>query len=264
MKKYIFDVDGTLTPSRGEMDPEFFAWFDDFCSDNEVYFVTGSDYAKTVEQLGDYLCEKVAGVYNCSGNVLTKGGIIIRTREWKAPDALYELMNGWLQGSKFPLRTGNHIEERPGMINFSIIGRGCTRSEREEYVKYDLEMRERETIAGVINTVFDDITATVGGETGIDIAPKGADKSQILTDFGYWDIINFYGDKMMPEGNDWPLAVALVNGSYSYGKAIPVTDWKDTWSKLKEETSYGIESLDPDKRSWYYDGDGTKRKKDES
>ena len=25
--------------------------------------------------------------------------------------------------------------------------------------------------------------------------------------------------------------------------------------------SFDIESLDPDQRSWYYDGDGTKRKK---
>ena len=235
MTKYIFDVDGTLTPSRGKMDDEFFAWFDDFCSANPVYFVTGSDYSKTVEQVSEYLCEKVAGVYNCSGNVLTKGGKVVRTREWKAPDSLYDLMHGWLQVSKFPLRTGIHIEERPGMINFSIIGRGCSREERLEYVKHDKINRERESIALVINTIYDDITATVGGETGIDIHPTGADKSQILTDFNYNDKIKFYGDKMVPGGNDWPLAQALKN-SFGFGKAIPVNDWKDTWSKLKNES----------------------------
>lgn len=32
-------------------------------------------------------------------------------------------------------------------------------------------------------------------------------------------------------------------------------------AKIKENTSYNVESLDPDERSWYYDGDGTKRKK---
>ena len=31
--------------------------------------------------------------------------------------------------------------------------------------------------------------------------------------------------------------------------------------KVEKET-FEIESLDPDKRSWYYDGDGTKRKKE--
>jgi len=31
----------------------------------------------------------------------------------------------------------------------------------------------------------------------------------------------------------------------------------------KEDTDFDIESLDPDKRSWYYDDTGVKRKKDE-
>ena len=56
---------------------------------------------------------------------------------------------------------------------------------------------------------FPDITATVGGETGIDIYNKGADKSQILDDFNNDDKIYFFGDKVSPGGNDWPLAVKL-------------------------------------------------------
>ena len=88
------------------------------------------------------------------------------------------------------------------------------------------------------NSVFDDITATVGGETGIDIHPTGADKSQVLTDFSYYDTITFYGDAMFDGGNDWPLATALVNGSYWKGKAVLVKDWRDTWEKLKEVNSY--------------------------
>lgn len=234
MTKYIFDVDGTLTPSRGKIDDEFFAWFDDFCSANPVYFVTGSDYSKTIEQVSEYICEKVAGVYNCSGNVLMKNGKVVRTREWQAPNELYDVMYSWLQTSKFPIRTGIHIEQRPGMINFSVVGRGANKQERTEYVKYDEINRERETIAYIINTQFEGITATVGGETGIDIHPTGADKSQILTDFALDDKIKFYGDKIIPGGNDWPLAKALEK-SYKFSKAILIKDWKDTWNKLKEE-----------------------------
>ena len=33
--------------------------------------------------------------------------------------------------------------------------------------------------------------------------------------------------------------------------------------KAKYEPEFQVESLDPDERSWYYDGDGTQRKKDE-
>lgn len=34
-------------------------------------------------------------------------------------------------------------------------------------------------------------------------------------------------------------------------------NFNTSWS-----TDFDIEDLDPDKRSWYYDGDGTKRKKE--
>ena len=43
MNKFIFDVDGTLTPSRREMDKEFVQFFFEFCTKNDVYLVTGSD-----------------------------------------------------------------------------------------------------------------------------------------------------------------------------------------------------------------------------
>ena len=232
--KFIFDVDGTLTPSRERMDEKFFAWFDDFCSDNEVYFVTGSDYQKTVEQLGSYLCEKVAGVYNCSGSVLTRKGSEIYSKSWEPPKELCDIMNGWLEGSNFPLRTGNHIEKRSGMVNFSVIGRNCNKEQRAEYVEWDKTNRERETIAYIINSEFKDITATVGGETGIDIAPTGSDKSQIMKDFWVDDKICFFGDRMDEKGNDYPLAKANTRG-----KNYHVKDWKETWKILEENYNKG-------------------------
>lgn len=38
---------------------------------------------------------------------------------------------------------------------------------------------------------------------------------------------------------------------------------RQTADRLSELSNFDIESLDPDKRSWYYDGDGTKRLKDQ-
>lgn len=38
---------------------------------------------------------------------------------------------------------------------------------------------------------------------------------------------------------------------------------QETADRLKQLSDFEIESLDPAERSWYYDGDGTKRKKDE-
>jgi len=229
MNKFVFDVDGTLTPSRGKMDYQFKAFFNTFCLVNDVYLVTGSDKEKTIEQIGEtYNLAKV--VYNCSGNDVYSSGVNIRSKEWTAPKELMDLMYGWLQASSFPLRTGNHIEERPGCVNFSIVGRNATLGERKLYIKHDLENKERESIAYQINLEFPEITAKVGGETGIDIYPTGWDKGQILDDFNDFDRVIFFGDKMEQDGNDYPLASKLKHPS----KAIRVTGWKDTWEKLKE------------------------------
>ena len=227
MNKFIFDVDGTLTPSRQKIDPEFKEFFKAFIASNKVFLVTGSDYAKTVEQLGADITENVVTVYNCSGNDVWYRGKRVNSKPFEAPKELYDFMHGWLQTSSFPLRTGNHIEERVGTINFSIVGRNCTLEERKMYVKHDLENRERESIAFQINLDFPNITATVGGETGIDIYRTGGDKSQILDDFNKNDIIYFFGDKMDPGGNDWPLAAKL-----NHQRCYNVKNWRDTMERL--------------------------------
>lgn len=227
MRKFIFDVDGTLTPSRGKIDPQFEAWFWGFVQREKVWLVTGSDYPKTKEQLGAEICESVCTVYNCQGNDVWFKGKRVNSKDFSAPKELYDLMHGWLQASGFPLRTGQHIEERRGMINFSIVGRGATPEQRKEYVKWDTEKRERESIAYQINTEFKDITATVGGETGLDIHRTGADKSQILDDFNSDDEIYFFGDRMEQGGNDYPLA------KVNKGKNYHVKNWQDTWEILK-------------------------------
>lgn len=227
MKKFVFDVDGTLTPSRGAIDPEFKKFFLDFCNNNKVWLVTGSDYPKTLEQVGEEICHAVHSVYNCSGNDTWFKGKRVNSKPFHAPKELYDLMNGWLQVSSFPLRTGNHIEERTGMVNFSIVGRNATLGERKLYVKHDLENRERESIAYQINSEFDNITATVGGETGIDIHRTGGDKSQILEDFDPKDEIYFFGDRMEKGGNDYPLAQKIRRGAWFH-----VQDYKHTWKEL--------------------------------
>jgi len=227
MRKFIFDVDGTLTPSRGKIDEQFEAWFWGFVQREKVWLVTGSDYPKTKEQLGAEICESVCTVYNCQGNDVWFQGKRVNSKDFSAPKQLYDLMHGWLQASAFPLRTGQHIEERRGMINFSIVGRGATPEQRKEYVKWDTENRERESIAHQINMEFKDITATVGGETGLDIHRTGADKSQILDDFNLDDEIHFFGDRMEQGGNDYPLA------KVNKGKNYHVKNWQDTWEILK-------------------------------
>ena len=231
MNKFIFDVDGTLTPSRSRIDSTFEKYFLDFIKYNDVYLVTGSDYAKTVEQLGEDIVERVKAVYNCSGNDVWSYGKNIRSKNWKLPNECRTLLQSWLEVSSFPLRTGNHIEERPGAVNFSVVGRNATLGERKLYVKYDTEHSERNLIADLFNKEFSELIARPGGETGIDISPLGKDKSQIMYDFDDNDMLHFYGDRMDPQGNDYPLKKVLWERGNS--STHEVKDWQHTWELLK-------------------------------
>jgi phosphomannomutase len=224
--KFIFDVDGTLTPSRGPINEDFKNWFIEFCAVNEVYLVTGSDYSKTLEQLGEEICNRVALIYNCSGNDIWAKGKNIKTSSWTLPQEARQTLETYLSNSKFVLRTGNHIEERPGAVNFSIVGRNATLKERAMYKKWDDETQERHRLALEFNHCYRDIEARVGGETGIDIYPKGQDKGQILKDFDKKAKLFFFGDRCEPGGNDYPLSSKIKNSFHVKG-------WVDTWERLQ-------------------------------
>lgn len=231
--KFIFDVDGTITPSRRQIDSEFGVFFSDFCSTNDVYLVTGSDKEKTIEQIGEVIYSLAKRVYNCSGCDVWEGETNIRSKEWRIPVSVKTWLKDKLEESSFPLRTGLHIEERPGMLNFSVVGRNATIGERKLYVTHDKENNERDVIAELFNKEFKDLIARPGGETGIDISPKGWDKSQILDDFDKQnDFIYFYGDRMDFLGNDYPLKIKLLTGQWRCS-TVEVTGWKHTLEKLK-------------------------------
>ena len=230
MKQFIFDVDGTLTDSRQQIDLSFMAYMIVFACKYDVYLVTGSDRAKTIEQVGLDLYNRSKKVYNCSGSdVYVKDKNVYRS-QWKPTRRLINFLSDELDYSAFPHKTGNHIEHRPGGINFSILGRGeDSMKHRKEYVKWDINTTERILMSDRIKSEFPDLNIQIGGETGLDISDS--DKSQILTDFNSEDEIHFFGDMMLEGQNDYPLAKALKDmGGYPHH----VKNWEDTRTRLSE------------------------------
>ena len=228
----MFDVDGTLTPSRGRMDEAFSLWFQSFCHDHNVYLVTGSDKPKTLEQVGENVYNLCKRVYQCSGNDVWEKDVNVKKNDWILPEEPHEWLSVKLTESYFPIRTGLHFEHRSGMVNFSIVGRNATLEEREKYVLFNSAEDERWKIASEFNRLFPELQATVGGDTGIDISLKGMSKKQVLTDFAKDATMNFYGDKTTPGGNDYEIAMKIrADGN----TAVQVDDWRHTWKLLKEK-----------------------------
>lgn len=225
----IFDVDGTLTPSRGRIDEQFRLWLLNNLKKDFV-LVTGSDPAKTREQIGDELYNSTV-VYNCSGNHIFKYGKEFYRSDWTLPSDLEQFLEQKLQESQWSIKTGKHIEKRVGLCNFSIVGRNATLEERKAYYEYDCVEGERLRVAAEIRSKWSDIEVGVAGETGLDISKRGCGKSQIVDHESIQQPLHFFGDRMDKAGNDYSLAKAIWDNKL--GICYHVKNWQETWSILR-------------------------------
>ena len=230
---FVFDVDGTLTGSRQPIDPEFKTFMAEFIESHDVYLVTGSDRTKTYEQLGFTIYESCEGVWQCNGNEFWIGSSLQSKNDY-TPDAEFKkFLRGKVANTRYPVKAGGHMEERVGMVNFSIVGRDCTAEQRKEYFAWDSKYHERYLICTEINSKYPKLHASMGGEISIDISPRGNNKSkahEFLSE--KYDHIHFFGDKMSYGGNDYPLAITIELSKT--GTTYPVESYKQTWEVLKE------------------------------
>ena len=228
---YIFDIDGTLTPSRLPIDPEFSVFFKQWIQNKNVYLVTGSDKEKTIEQIGINIWEAVSKVYQSCGNQVWEKGQLIREHSFYLSDKMKEELTFFLNNSSWLEKVGNHFEQRVGLVNFSVIGRNCTQKKREEYYLWDNQNKEREKICQYIMKHFPNIEAAIGGQISIDIYERGKNKAQVLDEIT--DEITFFGDKMNEGGNDYPIANRLQLEKRPH-TLFKVQNPIETWNILKK------------------------------
>tara|TARA_R110002074_G_scaffold1496_1_gene8884 strand:- start:350 stop:1081 length:732 start_codon:yes stop_codon:yes gene_type:complete len=235
---FMFDIDGTLTPARQKMTEKFTKFFLEFCKKNMVYLVTGSDHDKVLEQVPADVLNLVIGVFACSGNQYWEGESLVYEKEFKPPEKLFTYLKGMIKHSGYHIKTGKHIEQRPGMMNFSTIGRDCTQEQREDYYHWDNEMGERKLIRDRIMYMFPELDCVIGGQISVDIYPVGCDKAQAISfikEKHGATPISFFGDRLFPGGNDYPVYSALNQTSCKpLDIAMPVESWQETMKSLKE------------------------------
>jgi phosphomannomutase len=245
-KVFIFDVDGTLTPSRQPMTKEFQEFFSEWVKKNKFYLVTGSDLPKLQEQMCMYDIEAEA-IFTCCGNEMWKpdphivniSAYQIYENKFELTNKLKSMLDVILMASPYPDRYGNHIEDRGSMLNFSVVGRDCNQLQREIFYGWDNKHNERKKISNVIKEKFPELDAVLGGQISIDIYPKGNDKSQVLEHIKDRNVVStktdefiFIGDRTEKGGNDYPLAKLMKetdNCSYYHTEG-----WKQTKKILKE------------------------------
>lgn len=238
MANLLFDVDGTLTESRQKVDKYFLMELKELAYTNVLYLVTGSDYVKTVEQLGeDFLNNYIAYSFNCSGNSIWNKGTEIYRTNWRPNKEIISYLSEVLCNSHWGEKTGAHFDYRPGMLNFSVLGRNASKEQRAKYQEFDEQNNERIRLVRKFNNLFQDshnIVAQVAGKTGFDIYDKSSDKSQILK---YFDniAVSFFADDADCDGNDYTLYNAILNRNVTGDKVHSVNNWRDTKTILEKE-----------------------------
>ena len=245
---YLFDVDGTLTPSRAKIDTNFKEIFSAWAKDREVYLVSGGTFERLTNQLGIEIMELMSGVFPCMGNAFYQMREQINYSgysEWNKvyenkftyPRNLRRTLNSFVAKSDFPIKTGLHYQERIGMINFSIVGRNANTAQRQQYVEWDAQTKEREEIVSKLSKKYPTLDFAVGGAVSIDIFNKGNDKARVIEKY-FKDCIehneiHFVGDRIAFPGNDYPLAKLL--NTYPNCATYGVNSWEDTAELLKTE-----------------------------
>jgi phosphomannomutase len=235
----LFDLDNTLTLSRGKITPEMKELIKSL--DNSKYelgVVSGSDLNKIKEQL-----EEAANHFTW---IFTENGLVTYFAGQPTPYSSTSLIKHLGEGNyqelvneclwvlcetKLPLKRGVFLELRTGLLNICPVGRTCSQKEREEFEEYDKKHKVRERIVNQLSLRLKHLKLkfSIGGQISIDAFPEGWDKTYCLQFInGKYDEIKFYGDNIRPGGNDYEIGIDKRVKAYS------VSNWKDTFNLLSK------------------------------
>jgi HAD-superfamily hydrolase, subfamily IIB len=211
----LFDVDGTLTIPRGEITPDMMSFLKSLSEKITVGIVGGSDLPKQEEQLGEGIAKLFPYNFSQNGLVAYKNGELMEVQtiaKFLGEDNVKRVVNWvmkYLAELDIPVKRGTFIEFRSGMFNISPIGRNCSREERNDYEKFDLEHNIRKNMVEAMKKEFPDLNLTfsIGGQISFDVFPEGWDKTYCLKflDDADFDEIHFFGDKTFEGGNDYEI-----------------------------------------------------------
>lgn len=213
----LFDVDGTLAKSRQPLSSEMNTLLADLRQKGiKVGLVSGSDISKITEQATinaeDDLLAKFDYIFAENGLVAYHGSEQISCQSILkkiGETNLQRVINfslRYMSDIELPVKRGNFIEFRTGMVNICPVGRSCTLAERLEFFAYDQQHGIREKMAKALREQFSEelgLEFAIGGQISIDCYPTGWDKRFCLQflekDF---DTIYFFGDRTQIGGND--------------------------------------------------------------
>lgn len=235
IRAVAFDLDNTLARSRKPMLPWMAERFSTLTTLLPVAVITGGRYGLVISQILDVLD---AHADRSHLHLMPTSGT--RYYRWDGDDwwcvyahdlgadlrdaAVASLTDHakelglWLEDT-----WGPRIEDRGSQITFSALGQQAPVEIRE---RWDPDGAKRNGLVRAVAADLPELEVRAGGTTSVDISLRGYDKAFAIRELASSldlpvDRIMFVGDRMSPDGNDYPAAEA---GSL----AVRVTGPEDT------------------------------------
>ncbi len=220
-KLIVIDLDGTLTPSKFDLEPEMAGMLVKLLEKKKVAVIGGGGYKQFQNQFIAHL--------NCPEHLL--GNLFLfptcSTRffryengEWKKvyeqplskeeKEKIFEAFEKTFNeiGYQHPEKLyGEVIEDRISQITFSALGQQTPLHLKKQW---DPDASKRLKMKEVLDKLIPEFEVRVGGTTSIDVTRKGIDKAYGIEQIEKHLEIKkeqmlFIGDALFEGGNDWPV-----------------------------------------------------------
>ncbi|MGB4134970.1 MAG: HAD-IIB family hydrolase [Microbacterium sp.] len=236
-----FDLDDTLAPSKGAIDPRMVSLLRALLNRVEVAIISGGNEQQfrdqVVGRLGDADAADLARLHllpTCGTRYLRHDGTAFAplyahdlTPEEKDA-ALHALRTEAERLGLWETRTwGPILEDRGSQITFSALGQQAPRDAKHAW---DPDGAKRAALRDAVTAHLPGLEVRSGGSTSIDITRAGIDKAYGMrrlaehTGIPLGDML-FYGDRLDEGGNDYPVRAIGV-------PTVAVTGWEDTADRL--------------------------------
>jgi phosphomannomutase len=252
----LFDMDGTLTPARKPIQYDMVKALVELSAYADIGIVTGSGF--------DYLKEQCRSMWVEIGSVRTdriyllpcNGTQLYRDKEFvwhcehsvdmkeKIGQETYTHLLTIILGMQEKLTTGtgislpftgNFLSYRQSLLNWCPIGRDACDKERNEFKLFDSEYSYRAKAKKKLENALkkcniNTLEIALGGQTSLDLFPRGWNKSFALQHFPNWDVW-FIGDRCEKGGNDQAIYDVLVKKDRAFQTSGP-QETKDILEKV--------------------------------
>lgn len=241
-----FDLDDTLAASKSPVDPAMADLFVKLLQATEVCIISGG-------QIGQFRMQVLDRLEGADPEALAKLHLMptcgtqyyrFDDGDWKqvyaenltddeksralaAVEEKAKELGYWESETWGPI-----LEDRDSQITFSALGQAAPVDVKQAW---DPTGEKKNTLREAVQAVLPDLEVRSGGSTSVDITRKGIDKAYgmnkltELTGIPLDDMI-FVGDRLDPDGNDYPVKAMGV-------ETFAVEGWHDTAAYLR---SYGL------------------------